>query len=275
MAGEAEIVLGPDQALVSDMIAMDQEDIICRVFDGSRAGLYDSTPLVDQLNLTTAHEVQLGVLGRWLEIGESLGGWKVGMTSGSMRDALGSGVRPFGFILAGRILATDSEVDLARIGRCGCEPELALRIRSRLAGYDVDAQQAREAVGGVLPAFEINQRRLSGESDGPVRVADDLSQWGIVVGEEIELTEDFDPAALEVEFRSGRVLLARASGGPQWIDDPFCSLATLVRRLALHGLGLEPGQIVLTGAFAKHEVLGPSEYSASFSGLGEVHVAFR
>ena len=35
--------------------------------------------------------IQLEILGRWLNEGEELGGWKIGMTSGDSRDALGKG----------------------------------------------------------------------------------------------------------------------------------------------------------------------------------------
>ena len=41
--------------------------------------------------------LQLQLLERWLEQGEEIGGWKIGMTSGANRNAMGDGIRPTGF----------------------------------------------------------------------------------------------------------------------------------------------------------------------------------
>ena len=46
--------------------------------------------------------LQLEVLSRFRDAGEKLGGWKIGLTSGPGRDAMGKGFRPFGFILETR-----------------------------------------------------------------------------------------------------------------------------------------------------------------------------
>jgi len=39
------------------------------------------------------------------------------------------------------------------------------------------------AVATVAPAFEINEQRLKSEATPQQRLEDNLSQWGIVVGE--------------------------------------------------------------------------------------------
>ena len=54
--------------------------------------------------------LQFQLLERWLNEGEELGGWKIGMTSGESRDALGVGVRPSGFVLKSRIFSSGAKI---------------------------------------------------------------------------------------------------------------------------------------------------------------------
>jgi 2-keto-4-pentenoate hydratase len=58
------------------------------------------------------------------------------------------------------------------------------------------------------------------------------------------------------------------------MDDPYLSLSRLCRLLHKYGLGLEPGQPVITGAFCHHAVRQPGTYRAVFSGIDTVSVQF-
>ena len=76
-------------------------------------------------------------------------------------------------------------------------------------------------------------------------LADGLAQWGIVVGPEapvralIHTTVDFS--------RDGEIVETKTPG--ETMDDPYLSLSRLCRLLHKHGLGLEPGQPVITAQF--------------------------
>src|SRR4029453_4962408 len=164
-----------------------------RFWRASTGAPFDVTALNGKLSIDDAEAIQLDVLDRWGTRGEWLGGWKGGLTSGTSRDAFGKGIRPFGFVLDNRIIPSDDELNIAAIQHCGIENELCFVMDRELRGKSVTAEMARAAVGGVAPAFEVNETRLSGESDGPCRIADNLSQWGIVIGQEMRpLPQDFD-----------------------------------------------------------------------------------
>jgi 2-keto-4-pentenoate hydratase len=51
-------------------------------------------------------------------------------------------------------------------------------------------------------------------------------------------------------------------------------LAALARELAAFGLGLEAGDIVITGAYAKQRIGRPGTIVGTFSGIGAVSIAF-
>ena len=46
-----------------------------------------------EISLQQGQRYQLELLQRWLDQGEALGGWKIGMTSGANRNSMGDGVR--------------------------------------------------------------------------------------------------------------------------------------------------------------------------------------
>jgi 2-keto-4-pentenoate hydratase len=218
----------------------------------------------------------LGLLDRWEAEGEQLGGWKLGLTSGRSRDAFGDGIRPFGFILASRI--HPSGAVLQRLPGMGVENELCWTLAEPLAGEAVTAADARRAVASVAPAFELNQNRLTGTAAPGLRVADNLSQWGLVVGAALPLAdlaeldtllEELTVTLLYDEERCERV---SARGH---IDDHFESLARLARELARFGRGLAPGEHVITGAYTRHVVERPGTWRGDFGAtLGEVEITF-
>ena len=141
-----------------------------------------------------------------------------------------------------------------------------------LAG-EVSAAAARAAVASAAPGFEINEPRLGGSASAAARLADNLSQWGIVVGAERPLDGiDFD--ALEVALQcDGGVQATVCSRGH--IDDHFASIAALAAQLGRFGRRLEPGQRVITGAFGRRPVTAPSRWRGNFgAALGVVEVSF-
>jgi len=234
----------------------------------------DVTSLYGHFTIDDALAVQLDILDRWCSRGESLGGWKVGLTSGASRDAFGKGVRPFGHVLRNRIIDSDDELKFAYIKHCGVENELCFVMDRDLRGAAVTAAMARVAVRGVAPAFEVNETRLTGKVDAPARVADNLSQWGIVVGPVTKpIPADFDFDALEIMLRRDGVEVERVAARGH-IDDHFESIATLTRQLAKFNRGLKAGERIITGSFTRQSVTGPSRWEGDFGPLGTVAIRF-
>ncbi len=246
-------------------------DVLWRVHNdpGGRheAALADVNPSFDD-----GQHLQLELLGRWLEQGEQIGGWKIGMTSGASRNAMGEGVRPFGFILASRIRPSGAALDLESLCRGQVENELCMVMGAPL-GAGATAAEARAAVAAVAPAFEINQKRLPPDAEPGLRVADNLSNWGIVAGDGVAppmALADLHVTLSSVIDGEPRAIEAVHSNGH--IDDHYESLATLARRLAAFGHRLEAGQRVITGAYGKTP-FAPGTYRGEFDlGIGAVEV---
>ena len=156
--------------------------------------------------------------------------------------------------------------------------ELCWVLADTLAGESVSAADARRAVAGVAPAFELNQNRLPSNATPGLRVADNLSQWGLVVGELQPLAGIVALDALLAELTVTLLRddeLCQQVAARDHIDDHFESLARLARELARFGRGLAPGEHVITGAYTRQRVERPGTWRGEFGAiLGNVEITF-
>ena len=227
----------------------------------------------------TQDELDAGLRRQLAVLGErEVAGWKVGLTSGSARDSMGPGFRPFGFILPERVFPSGAQIERAGIKTPGVENEFCFTIGSQL-GAGATREDATLAVESVCAAFELNERRLASDATTADRLADDLSQWGIVVGEPRVLDWRgfaFADVSVRLSLDGGEIECVAAAGH---IDDHFDSLAALARQLARFGRTLEPGHRVITGSFGKHAVTTACRLDGDFDagaakGIGQVSVEF-
>ena len=246
-----------------------------RIREGYRRGEYFPCELVGRLSFDEALRIQLDILDRRLADGERLAGWKIGLTSATVRAHFGTERQPFGHILESGVIASPGEVALDDlVVGCGVEPELCVTMGSDLRGPGVTAHEARAAVGSIAPGMEINQKRSGGVTDFELSVADNLTQWAIVQGTALPVADDFDPDSLRVTMSCNGEVRADVVGRDV-IDDHFVSIATLANVLGEFGRHLEAGQRLITGSFSKHDVSRGDEWRTEFAGLGACSVRFR
>jgi len=224
-----------------------------------------------EISLEQGQRYQLELLQRWIDHGEQIGGWKIGMTSGPNRNAMGDGIRPFGFILGSRIKTEHDQLSVAALHRGQVENELCFQLGAEL-GAGATADTAKAAVACVLPAFEINQKRLPANASAGLRVADDLSNWGIAIGAPVTPPEHLDELSVALHGDNGMIEEVASAGH---IDDHYASLATLACRLSEFGQRLQPGQYVITGAYGKTP-FAPGTYRGQFTlGIGTVTLVLQ
>ena len=199
------------------------------------------------------------------------GGWKVGLTSGTSRDRMGKGFRPFGHIAAERIFESGVELALSDVGDIGVENELCFKFGDDVP-VDIQLRNLPDYVESIAPGFELNQQRLGATASDSDRLADNLSQWGIVCGDAIKDWQDIDLDKLSVSlFRDDMLISTTEARGH--IDNHLDSLFALVGMLARFGLKIASGDSVITGAFGRSRVERPSVWRGDFgSGIGSVEV---
>ncbi len=253
---------------------MDVEALVERLWQARRAGDHCPSWLVGALSLDLALDVQLGLLARRIAEGERLAGWKVGLTSERARKALGADVRPFGYLLASRAFASGARIAAASIRGLSIEPELCFCVARPLAGRDVAREQVLAAIERVAAGFELNERRAgTARPDLGAMVTDGLTHWGIVEGSGVALPADGDLSRVRCALERDGARVYQGVSGDE-LDDHIESLRRLVAVLSAHGRALEPGQKVITGAFARFDAAPGQRWRAVYDGIGEVEVSF-
>ena len=217
--------------------------------------------------------------GLWKQLenlnSQPVAGWKVGLTSGQARNSMGDGVRPFGYILKERCFQSGATFPLRDMSDVGVENELCFIFGSDLS-KNATYEEVLDAVEGVAAAFEINQTRLDPGSSNTERLADDLSQWGIIVGEPKVLDwKNFDFNTVEVSLACNGALIETVSARNH-IDNHFDSLVALSAKLAQFGRQIAAGDRIITGSFTRQRVKNSSSWKGDFGGhIGTVEVHFK
>jgi 2-keto-4-pentenoate hydratase len=247
--------------------------LVDRLWESRRQG--DVSPAwLAGLSLDDALEVQLELLERRLAEGDRLAGWKVGLTSNRARTALGVDARPFGSVLASHLFESGARVPAASIAKPSIEPEMCFEIGRQLSGPGLSSEQVRAGLARVCAGFELNERRAgSTRPDFGAFVTDGLTQWGVVRGGGVSLAEAGDLNAVRCSLlRDGEKVYSGVSRDE--LDDHLESLSRLAAVLGAHGRALEPGQVVITGAFARFDAAAGQRWRAEYAGVGEVEVTF-
>lgn len=236
---------------------------------------YDGVEALEgQLNLDQAYKVQFDMLRRRLAEGERLAGWKIGGNSNPARATYGIAEPIYGYLLASGERPMDQPIDLAALGKPVIEIELAFKFAVRLAGPGVDRAQVLDALASAHPAAEIADLRTPAR-DLPLLVADDIAQWGYVIGAPVSpYPRDVDLGAEEVEIAVSGEFRERLRGRDV-IDEQIGGLAYLANHLGKHGCAIEPGQVVITGSCNRPAPVKKGElWDARFSTFGSVQVQF-
>ena len=274
-----------------------------------QAGDHAPEALRKALSLSDAYQVQLGILDRLLASGEELSGWKIGGTSDAARQMLKLSEPVRGYLLAKNQYASGHTFEHAAIGKPVIESELCITIGTDLKGPGVTRAQVLDAVTAISPAFEVVQMRSDMASDLPLGVADDVAQWGVVLGEALSpYPRDLDLGGISIQgaggdsgagamnavnghqpgFRGGLRCAAiwremqkngevvQQAIGREVIDDQLDALAWLANRLAEHGRALEAGQCVMTGSCTRPTPIARGDtWQTTFSSVGTVTATFE
>ncbi|QYK42703.1 MAG: 2-oxo-hepta-3-ene-1,7-dioic acid hydratase [Paracoccaceae bacterium] len=232
------------------------------------------------MTLDEAYAIQSAWLSHKLAAGRRIIGWKIGLTSKAMQDALGIDTPDSGVLLDDMLFATGGTVPPGRFIQPRIEAEIAFVMRAPLSG-EVTRDDVLAATESVVPALEILDTRIlrSDPATGLARritdtVADNAANAGIVLGQVRHDPRDIDLRWVGAIVRRGDAVVATGLGAAV-LDDPVMGLVWLARRMGHYGQRIEAGQIVLSGSF-----IGPVEcppgtaIRADFGAFGAVAVNF-
>ena len=202
-------------------------------------------------------------------------GRKIGLTSVAMQQMVGIDSPDFGAILSTHSFPSGSTLSrsASRMIAPRLEPEVAVILRSPLAGPGLTADDVRAATDVVVPVMEVIDSRVR---DWKIKladtIADNASCFGVVAGQGRSLADVGPLAALRVAM-SRNALVEQEGGGDAVMGDPFEAVAWLANELGRHGDQLPADQLVLSGSFTAAIDATPGTYLADFGNrLGAVSV---
>ncbi|MDS9469905.1 2-oxo-hepta-3-ene-1,7-dioic acid hydratase [Paracoccus sp. MBLB3053] len=232
------------------------------------------------MTLDDAYAVQAELVRRKRAAGLGVIGWKIGLTSRAMQQALDIITPDSGILLSDMLFPDGAMIPLGRFIQPRIEAEIAFVMKAPLSGL-VTREQVLAATEYVAPSLEILDTRIL-RADPATRatrkiydtVADNAANAGIVLGAQRHAPDAFDLRRVGVILKRDGVVEETGLGAGV-LDDPVTGILWLVHRLAEYAQGIEAGEVLLSGSFIRPVEAPPgSRFDADFGDFGRVTLNF-
>lgn len=223
----------------------------------------------------TSPAVAYAIQARWSELraaryGDRIIGRKIGLTSRPMQEQMNVSEPDYGSVWSSRHYpahAGRSDVPASVFIQPRAEAELAFLFGRPLRGTNVTPIEVLAATDALAVSVEIIDSRIV---DWKIKlvdtIADNASYGGIVVGPWERSLRYGDLSALGMLVHHNGEPVVEAVGAAAW-GHPARSVAWLVNKLGSLGVGLDPGDIVLSGSLGRSiPVQAGDEFQVAASG---------
>jgi 2-oxo-hept-3-ene-1,7-dioate hydratase len=262
----------------------EHEAAAAELFEAERAGrqmglLSKSYP---HWNMDDAYAVQAALVKRKLGAGRRIIGWKIGLTSKAMQDALKINIPDSGVLFDDMLFESGAAIPKDRFIQPRVEAEIAFVLRLDLRGPGISSTDVIAATECIVPSLEILDTRILRVDPATKAtrtivdtIADNAANAGVVLGTQRHKPTDFDLRWVGVVVKRNAEVEETGLGAGV-LDDPASAIAWLANRLCQYGEQLRAGDIVLSGSFIRPvEALAGSQFHADFSRFGEVRIRFE
>ncbi|MDX1780514.1 MAG: 2-oxo-hepta-3-ene-1,7-dioic acid hydratase [Thalassovita sp.] len=233
------------------------------------------------MTMDDAYAVQAALVEKRRAAGRKVIGWKIGLTSRAMQQALNIDIPDSGVLMDDMLFETGGEVPAGRFIQPRIEAEIAFVMKAPLAGSDVTRDDVIAATDYVVPSLEILDTRIlrADPETGQARIitdtiADNAANAGLVLGHERHAVDAFDLRWVgAIVSRDGAVEETGLGAGV--LNDPIEGIVWLARRMDEYGQRIEAGQVILSGSFIRPlEAPAGSLIEADFGLFGRVAIRF-
>jgi 2-oxo-hept-3-ene-1,7-dioate hydratase len=235
-----------------------------------------------QMTLDDAYAVQAALVARKRAAGARVIGWKIGLTSRAMQQALQIDTPDSGVLLDDMLFSDGGTGPAGRFIQPRIEAEIAFVMKAPLAGAGVTRAEVLAATDHVAPSLEILDTRIlrADPTTGKARiitdtVSDNAANAGVVLGSQRHAVDAVDLRWVgAIVTRDG--VVEETGLGAGVLNDPVTGILWLVHRLARYGQGIKAGQILLSGSFIRPIEAPPgSRFLADFGPFGKVRLDFE
>ena len=227
------------------------------------------------ITIEDAYAIQQKMLARRLAAGEKVVGKKIGVTSQAVMNMLGVFQPDFGWLTDGMVYNEGEAIPASTLIQPKAEGEIAFVLKKTLKGPGVTAADVLAATEGVMACFEIVDSRIQ---DWKIKiqdtVADNASCGVFVLGDKL-----VDPKKVDLSMcgmvleKNGEIVVTGA--GAATMASPVNAMVWLANTLGRLGIGLNAGDIVLSGALgAMVPVKAGDSLRCTIGGIGGCSVRF-
>ncbi|HQY42662.1 MAG TPA: 2-oxo-hepta-3-ene-1,7-dioic acid hydratase [Paracoccaceae bacterium] len=233
------------------------------------------------MTLDDAYAVQAALVARKKAAGAGVIGWKIGLTSRAMQQALNITTPDSGVLLDDMLFADGATIPSGRFIQPRVEAEIAFVTKAPLRGAAVTREDVLAATDYVAPSLEILDTRIlrADPATGQARiitdtVSDNAANAGIVLGTQRHAVDAFDLRWIgAIVARDG--VVEETGLGAGVLNDPVTGILWLVHRLARYNMGIGAGGVLLSGSFIRPVEAPPgSRFHADFGPFGHVSLNF-
>ncbi|MFK5977283.1 MAG: fumarylacetoacetate hydrolase family protein [Rhizobiaceae bacterium] len=226
------------------------------------------------LSIEEAYQVQFELAELREADGDSIAGWKVGLTAEAMQIQRGMNEPCLGHLLQSGQVLSPAIFQFDELISPGFENELCFRLKAPLSGTNVSFEEAATAIGEVAPALEIIERRSGFSNDFPLAMAGNAQQKSFVTGAFISLSQGFDLSQVTATISVNGEVQETATGD-KVLGNPINSLIWLAAKLAEYGRVIDAGAVVMSGSFTKQYSIAKGDIvHTQFEGIGVVEARF-
>lgn len=226
------------------------------------------------LSIEEAYMVQFELAQLREADGDSLAGWKVGLTSKAMQIQQEMHEPCLGHLLLSAQVSSPAKFQFDDLISPGFENELCFRLKAPLSGTNVSFEEATAAIGEVAPALEIIERRSDFREDFPLAMAGNAQQKCFVTGPFIPFSQELDLSQVMATVTVNDEVQETATGD-KVLGNPINSLIWLAAKLGEYDRTLEAGAVVMSGSFTKqYSIVQGDIVQTQFEGIGEVEANF-
>lgn len=235
----------------------------------------------EKMNMEDAYEVQKALVKRKIKDGLKIKGWKIGLTSKAMQNALNINIPDSGILFDNMLFEDGDSIPTSRFIETRIEAEIAFVMKHSLSGKNISRQEVLEATDYVLPSLEILDTRIMrlDKSLGKSRnvfdtISDNAANAGVVTGNIKNNPYDFDLRRVgAIVIKNGEVEETGLGAGV--LNDPVTGIIWLLNRLSQYGQKISSGDLILSGSFIRPiEARKGDEFFADFGEFGSVKCHF-
>lgn len=203
-------------------------------------------------------------------------GRKIGLTSKAMQEQSKISEPDYGVVFSSGVFREGQVINMQKIVWLRIEAEIAFLLKDDLEGPGVTVAKVLSATEGVIPAFEILDRRLKNYVTVKDSIADNAGQAGVVLGGRLtQLSHDIDLRLIGMVLEKNGAILETAAGAAS-LGNPAEAVAWLANKLHEHGLILKRGEFIISGSLTRAIDVEPSSFfRATFDRLGSVSALFE